>query len=543
MAVSTKRAALLLLLIVVATLDAYTGASAASSTVESEASNSERNGEEESKWNTESWRTSQSQGQMLRFLRDRKRAAKVDSVDTKDDSAANRFKSANGAATRGGARRVDEEVELDEDTEIPVQQLKDLVTKLPGQPPVEFAQYAGYVTVNEKAGRALFYYFVEATSSPETKPLVLWLNGGPGCSSLGYGALEELGPFRVNSDGQTLHRNHYSWNKLANIIFLESPAGVGFSYSNTSTDYATSGDNRTASDSLTFLLNWFQRFPQYKYREFYIIGESYGGNYVPQLTQKVYHYNKELENPFMNLKGFMVGNAVIDNDQDQRGEVDYWWTHALISDETYSDLVSCLNSTNGNCTNAVNTAYTEQGNIDPYDIYTPTCLNLTASLRQLPGKFGRFKGYDPCLDNYVSDYLNSPDVQEALHANVTKVSYPWTACSDIIFDDWQDSASTVIPIYQELIAAGLKIWVYSGDVDSVVPVTSTKYSLALLKLKTTVPWYAWYRSEQVGGYTQGYDGLTFVTVRNSGHEVPLFQPARALSLITSYITGKPLPSQ
>lgn len=71
-----------------------------------------------------------------------------------------------------------EKVKLDAKTHLPVQQQKDLVKELPGQPPVEFAQYAGYVTVNKTAGRALFYYFVEATSSPETKPLLLWLNGG-----------------------------------------------------------------------------------------------------------------------------------------------------------------------------------------------------------------------------------------------------------------------------------------------------------------------------------------------------------------------------
>lgn len=54
----------------------------------------------------------------------------------------------------------------------------DLVTDLPGQPNVTFRHYAGYVTVNETNGRALFYWFYEATTRPEEKPLVLWLNGG-----------------------------------------------------------------------------------------------------------------------------------------------------------------------------------------------------------------------------------------------------------------------------------------------------------------------------------------------------------------------------
>lgn len=84
---------------------------------------------------------------------------------------------------------------------------------------------------------------------------------GLGCSSLGYGAMEELGPFRVKSDGKTLYRNPYAWNNAANVLFLESPAGVGFSYSNTTADYSRSADNKTAEDALQFLLNWMDKFP------------------------------------------------------------------------------------------------------------------------------------------------------------------------------------------------------------------------------------------------------------------------------------------
>lgn len=117
----------------------------------------------------------------------------------------------------------------------------DKITELPGQPDgVNFDQYAGYVTVDPNHGRALFYYFVESPSNASSKPLVLWLNGGttmttfssciflglmeitqsfycthtgPGCSSLGNGAMMELGPFRVSSDGKTLYQNTYAWNK------------------------------------------------------------------------------------------------------------------------------------------------------------------------------------------------------------------------------------------------------------------------------------------------------------------------------------------
>lgn len=62
--------------------------------------------------------------------------------------------------------------------DVKARQEADRVIRLPGQPEVTFKQYAGYVTVNESHGRALFYWFFEAIENPEEKPLLLWLNGG-----------------------------------------------------------------------------------------------------------------------------------------------------------------------------------------------------------------------------------------------------------------------------------------------------------------------------------------------------------------------------
>ncbi|EFJ37631.1 hypothetical protein SELMODRAFT_402086 [Selaginella moellendorffii] len=100
--------------------------------------------------------------------------------------------------------------------------------------------------------------------------------------------------------------------------------------------------------------------------------------------------------------------------------------------------------------------------------------------------------YDPCGDDYVEAYFNKQDVQQALHANVTGIPYNWTGCSETINTNWQDSDETMLPIYRKLMKAGLRIWVYSVDVDLVVPVTSSGYSVEELKLNTTKPWYPWY---------------------------------------------------
>ncbi|KAK7306708.1 hypothetical protein VNO77_44663 [Canavalia gladiata] len=376
----------------------------------------------------------------------------------------------------------------------------DKIVALPGQPyGVNFDQYAGYVTVDPKAGRELFYYFVESPYNSSAKPLVLWLNGGPGCSSLGFGAFEELGPFRVNSDGKTLHSNKYAWNEVANVLFLESPAGVGFSYSNTTSDYDHAGDKSTAKDAYVFLINWLERFPEYKSRDFYITGESYAGHYVPQLAYTILVNNK-INHQTINLKGIAIGNALIDDVTHIKGILDYLWTHALNSDQTHMLINKYCDFSAVNispmCINATTRAAFEIGHIDFSNIYAPLCHN--SSLKN--GSTGSVYDFDPCSEYYVEAYLNRPEVQKAFHAKPTN----WSHCS--------------------------------GDTDAKVPVTSSRYSINTLKLPIQVPWHPWYSGKEVGGYVVEYKGLTFVTVRGAGHLAPSWQPARALTMISAFLS-------
>ncbi|KAM0953223.1 putative carboxypeptidase D [Dioscorea sansibarensis] len=434
-------------------------------------------------------------------------------------------------------------------------QEKDKVTALPGQPfNLSFSHYSGYVTVDDVAGRALFYWLVEAidkkTTAEESLPLVLWLNGGPGCSSIAYGASEEIGPFRIRGDGRSLFLNPYSWNNVANLLFLESPAGVGFSYSNSIADLLTTGDQRTANDAYVFLVNWLERFPQYKNRDFYIAGESYAGHYVPQLSHLILQNNKQNQMPNINLKGFMVGNAVTDDYYDYVGTFEFWWNHGLISDGTYQKLKQACYSTSSmnpsyDCVTALELASSEQGSIDPYSIYTPPCTNSSSSSLKINRKSHypwMQKAYDPCSDRHAKIYYNLPQVQKAMHANVTGIPYPWDTCSDLLYNNWRDSPRSMLPLYKELIAAGLRIWMFSGDTDAVVPLSATRYSIDAMKLPTVTNWHPWFDKGNVGGWSQVYEGLTYVTIAGAGHEVPLHKPRQALILISHFLKGKPLPS-
>ncbi|XP_075076926.1 serine carboxypeptidase-like 40 [Nicotiana tabacum] len=323
---------------------------------------------------------------------------------------------------------------------------KDWIKKLPGQPPIKFQQYGGYVTVNESAGRALYYYFTEAENS-KSLPLLLWLNGGPGCSSIAFGAMEELGPFRVHSDGKTLYSNRYAWNLTANVLFLESPAGVGFSYTNTSSDFNSTGDKKTTNDYVVFLLNWLERFPEYKNRDFYISGESYASHYVPQLAHAILHLNKRANKTLINLKGFIK------------------YCYSDFYDEEKYNEASAVSDNNTD-------------NLDIYNIYFPLCHdgNLTKHPK-LPSVSGI-----TCICRFRRSTLMSP--------------------ISVMIGKLADSPSTIIPLLEESLANGVR----------------------------------------VGGYIETYKGgLTFALVRGAGHEVPSYQPARALSLISHFLSGTTPP--
>ncbi|KAL3502265.1 hypothetical protein ACH5RR_036714 [Cinchona calisaya] len=450
---------------------------------------------------------------------------------------------------------------INEEYKSQIEREADKVLHLPGQPveQVGFQHFAGYIKVRPQDEKALFYWFFEAQDDVSNKPLVLWLNGGPGCSSIAYGAMQELGPFLVRNNGSQLIYNKFSWNKVANILFLETPVGVGFSYSNKSEDIEELGDSVTAEDSHAFLIGWFKRFPNFRSHDFYIAGESYAGHYVPQLANLIHDKNRGAQKgSFINLKGFLIGNAVINDATDQLGFIDYAWSHAIISDQLHSDIYKDCDFKNNTstrlCSLHIRGFLEAYSDIDIYNIYAPVCLSsftkTSHKLNVAPRFFTQHdlwhklpSGYDPCTEDYVETYFNREDVQKALHANLTKLSYPYTLCSNVI-RKWNDSPDTVLPIIKKLLNAGLRIWVFSGDTDGRVPVTSTRYSINELGFKIKEEWRAWYHKQQVGGWVESYEegGLTMLTVRGAGHQVPMFAPDQSLSLIYHFLSGTPLPS-
>uniref|UniRef100_A0ACD6AAY2 Uncharacterized protein n=1 Tax=Avena sativa TaxID=4498 RepID=A0ACD6AAY2_AVESA len=344
----------------------------------------------------------------------------------------------------------------------------DRITRLPGQPEVSFGQYSGYIGVDGKGSRALFYYFVEAEIDPATKPLVLWLNGGPGCSSLGVGAFSENGPFRPS--GQRLVKNEYSWNKEANVIYLETPAGVGYSYSADAAYYQGVDDKVTATDNMVFMQRWLEKFPQYKGRELYISGESYAGHYIPQLAEAMVDYNKK--DRIFNLKGLALGNPVLEFTTDFNSRAEYFWSHGLISDSTYRIFTSVCNysryvseyyggSLSLPCTRVMNQVTRETSRfVDKYDVTLDVCLSSVLSQSMILSPHKRVgQRIDVCVEDETVNYLNRKDVQQALHAKLIGVE-KWEVCSSVLEYELLNLQIPTINIVGSLVQSGIRVLVY-----------------------------------------------------------------------------------
>ncbi|XP_010519388.1 PREDICTED: serine carboxypeptidase-like 42 [Tarenaya hassleriana] len=436
---------------------------------------------------------------------------------------------------------------------------EDLVVKLPGQPDVEFRQFAGYVDVDFKSGRSLFYYFVEAEKNPLDKPLTLWLNGGPGCSSIGGGAFTELGPFYPTGDGRGLRVNPMSWNKASNLLFVESPAGVGWSYSNRTSDYNT-GDASTAKDMLVFLLRWFKKFPEFKSRDLFLTGESYAGHYIPQLADVILNYNARSSGFKFNVKGIAIGNPLLKLDRDVPATYEFFWSHGMISDELGLTITAQCNfedytfSSPHNESKACDDALGEVGSIvseyvNYYDVILDVCypsiVEQELRLKKMATKMSL--GVDVCMTYERQFYFNLPEVQKALHANRTLLPYQWSMCSSQLNYSDTDGNLDMLPILKRIVQNKIYVWIFSGDQDSVVPLlgsrTLVRELAQELDFKNTVPYGAWFHKGQVGGWVTEYGNLlTFATVRGAAHMVPYAQPSRALHLFSSFVSGQRLPN-
>ncbi|KAL0491625.1 cathepsin A [Acrasis kona] len=436
-----------------------------------------------------------------------------------------------------------------------IAQNPDVISNLPGlQSKINFKQYSGYIPSSASGERNLFYWFVESQSNPSTDPVVLWMNGGPGCSSLD-GLLTEHGPFLVNGDGRTLRQNSNSWNRVANMLYLEAPAGVGYSY--TKSKDTVYNDNEMANDVYAFLLNFFKKYPQFVKNPFFVSGESYAGHYVPVCTSRILEGIKLGRDVPINLQGFLVGNGVTDQESDQNSVPTYIYHHALTSQDEYDNAVNKChgdfyrNAADKDCEEALADLRKAAGKVNVYDIYSP-CIDTGNNQNQIVTGSSiltpwlRNPGANlnpPCVNgSSVISYLNRGDVKQALHAHL---EIRWEICNDFIITVYDWTYQTMLPFYEKILGAGIRGLVYSGDADMAVNQLGTQTAINKLQknvgAKSTRSWSSWSvsGSPQVAGYIKQWNNnLTYLTIKGAGHMVPSSKPEESLYFFTKFIRNE-----
>lgn len=431
--------------------------------------------------------------------------------------------------------------------------------------------YSGYLDTTD-SNRKLHYTFVASQNDPLKDPVVLWLNGGPGCSSL-LGLFMENGPVVMDDYDPKFRINDFSWNKEANIFYLESPAGVGFSYTNKGESDLVSGDEKSGNDNQNAVVHFFKKFSELKNNPFYIAGESYAGVYVPYLANLILQNHKEIK-----LQGILVGNGLTDVTVDvEEALVQFAYEHALYSQETYDKyqetckIQEKLNDFNPkNVTKACNAVRKEIQNslqgLNIYDIYRecPADSNSTityqqATLNSIKKIHAQQKlaylNYETILegdtepavplwpngckeDNNLKNFLNLNTTKKNLHVD-NKLN--WESCNGYINEHYKISDAS-LSIYQDyLIKSGLRIWFYSGDTDAAVPFNGSIKWIPKLGMKITEEYRPWIVNSQIAGFVQSYGNFNYITIKGTGHMAPQWKREEAYIMFNAFIANSSLP--
>lgn len=176
-----------------------------------------------------------------------------------------------------------------------------LVTKLTPN----IVSYSGFFTVDEECDSNMFFWFFPAKNNYTENPLALWLNGGPGSSSL-FGLFTENGPYELSLDLE-LKLREYSWNEESSVIYLDNPVGTGFSFAKGVECYSRN-QSHVAKNAVNALEQFFELFPEFKDNKFFLTGESYAGKYIPSIGNAIHQGPTTIKN----LEGIAIGNGLID---------------------------------------------------------------------------------------------------------------------------------------------------------------------------------------------------------------------------------------
>lgn len=396
---------------------------------------------------------------------------------------------------------------------------------------------AGYFDIVDH--KKYFYWSFESRTDPASDPVFLWLTGGPGCSSQ-IALFHENGPCKVSDDHKTTHPNPYSWNQNATVIYIDQPAGVGFSTG--AIDDST--EVEVADDVYIFLQEFFKKNRQFQSNDFYVVGESYGGHYVPAVARRVAEGNERNSDVKINLKGIAIGNGLTDPLHQYGAFPDFSQQNGyrkLVSEKIYLNMKNIFWP---QCRRLIEGCY--QGS----DYACVGSLSYCQNTLVEPQLVGNWNQYDVriqckvpglCYDfSDVTDFIDQPHIRAALGVG----NIQWESCNYQVNSNF---AADVMKGYQQdvayLLANNMRVLIYAGDADLVCNwLSNNAWTLALewehgeeFRSAAMHPW-------KLGGKAMGSlrtaHNLTFLRVFNAGHMVPLDQPEASLDMINAFFAAR-----
>lgn len=445
-------------------------------------------------------------------------------------------------------------------------------------------QYSGYLAADDLSdGRTskFIHYWLFASQSAKTfennnDPIIVWTGGKPGCSSM-LSLLREIGPFGLKSDGK-LVVNSYSWNENYNLLFLDGPSVVGFSYDyeNHVSDLLNDKDeDLVALENGFALLSFFKKFPQLEQNPIYLASEKYSGIHLPILSSNLLRKNFTL-----NLKGLILGNPLFDARLTQEAAIYLSYHHGLIDSFNWKDISDfCCDGkvpARGQChfqassqkcsmslQKVTNVLSGEYPGLNPENLYN-YCANYliedskdklpalcSLESRRLSTKTGRDdneeeEGGDED-EVYIKEhgalanYLNREDVRRAIHIP-ERLERPFESCNkkfnNTLSYKYPYMKHGMSPQIKELLdykERKLHMLVYNGDVDLTHNFMGNKWFIEDLKRPVVAPHTPWYCNDRLAGFVIRYDRLVFATINGAGAAPTFDRPKETRMLLDEFV--------
>ncbi|XP_070376939.1 probable serine carboxypeptidase CPVL isoform X1 [Dermacentor albipictus] len=397
--------------------------------------------------------------------------------------------------------------------------------------------FSGFIPVNDDKTSYLFFLLIKATHTPWDKPLLLWLQGGPGKSSL-FGQFLENGPLGINASG-TLYHRHHTLVKQFHVIYLDQPVGSGYSF-DTGGRYPSTLEEASIH-IMRFLRRFLRLFPEYYGRSFYIAGESYGARSAIGVAQKVStRYPWELP---LRFEGVMLGVGFLFPLLEIINSTDYLYYTGLLDDHGRQSFAQQFNK--------IQSFVQTKDFRSAAMLLSQTVLNLRVDGRQ--SLFEKLTGFQhhgsiirprrPAEVKAYMTYANSEEFKKRIHVNPsrdldsTRMQIAMLLAMGDFFVDQKETLLSVLNNWHALL--------YTAQLDAVFPAVNLERCFRELnwrgqKMFETARRRFWHRdgnsSLELLGYEKRVGTVMFNTVLFGGHSVSLDQSSAVSDLYSRFLT-------